>query len=67
MRRMARLWALPRRDRMLLLRAVLTVLFVSALSVSGAIFIVLDMTHPLQGVIQVSSEPMRKALELLGQ
>ena len=46
---------------------VITVLFISALSVSGAIFIVLDMTHPLQGVITVSSEPMRKALELLGQ
>jgi hypothetical protein len=46
---------------------VITALFVSALSVSGAIFIVLDMAHPLQGVIKVSSEPMRKALELLGQ
>ena len=46
---------------------VITVLFVSALSVSAAIFIVLDMTHPLQGVVQVSSTPMRKALELLGQ
>jgi hypothetical protein len=46
---------------------VITVLFVSALSVSGAIFIVLDMAHPLQGVIKVSSEPMRHALELLGQ
>jgi hypothetical protein len=46
---------------------VITVLFISALSVSGAIFIVLDMTHPLQGVITVSSAPMRKALEHLGQ
>jgi hypothetical protein len=46
---------------------VITVLFISALSVSGAVFIVLDMAHPLQGVIKVSSEPMRKALELLGQ
>ena len=46
---------------------VITVLFISALSVSGAIFIVLDMTHPLQGVIKVSSAPMRKALEHLGQ
>jgi hypothetical protein len=46
---------------------VITVLFISALSVSGAIFIILDMTHPLQGVIKVSSEPMRKALEQLGQ
>jgi hypothetical protein len=46
---------------------VITVLFVSALSVSGAIFIVLDMSHPLQGVIKVSSEPTRKTLELLGR
>jgi len=46
---------------------VVTVLLISALSVSGAIFIVLDMTHPLQGVIKVSSAPMRKALEHLGQ
>jgi hypothetical protein len=35
--------------------------------ISGAIFIVLDMSHPLQGVIKVSSAPMRRALENLGQ
>jgi len=46
---------------------VITVLLISALSVSGAIFIVLDMSRPLQGVITVSSGPMRKALEHLGQ
>ena len=46
---------------------VITVLLISAVSISGAIFIVLDMTHPLQGVIKVSSAPMRKALEHLGQ
>ena len=46
---------------------VITVLLISALSVSGAIFIILDMTHPLQGVIKVSSGPMRTALEHLGQ
>jgi hypothetical protein len=46
---------------------VITVLFISALSVSGAIFIILDMSHPLQGMIKVSSEPMRHALELLDQ
>lgn len=46
---------------------VITVLFISALSVSGAIFIILDMTHPLQGVITVSGAPMRKALEHLGE
>jgi hypothetical protein len=46
---------------------VISVLLISALSVSGAIFIILDMTHPLQGVIKVSSGPMRTALEDLGQ
>ena len=46
---------------------VITVLLISALSVSGAIFIILDMTHPLQGMIKVSSVPMRNALEHLGQ
>jgi hypothetical protein len=46
---------------------VITVLLISALSVSGAIFIILEMSHPLQGTIKVSSAPMRKALEHLGQ
>ena len=46
---------------------VITVLFISALSVSGAIFIVLEMNHPLSGMIKVSSAPLRKALEHLGQ
>ena len=46
---------------------VITVLLISALSVSGAIFIILEMSHPLQGMIKVSSAPMRKALEHLGQ
>ena len=40
----------------------LTVLLVSALSVSGAIFIVLEMTHPLQGTWKVSSTPDRAML-----
>jgi hypothetical protein len=46
---------------------VLVVLFISALSVSGAIFIILEMNHPLSGTIKVSSAPMLKALEHLGQ
>ena len=45
----------------------MTVLLISALSVSGAIFIILEMNHPLQGRINVSSAPMRKAMEHLGQ
>jgi len=46
---------------------VIAVLLISALSVSGAIFIVLEMSHPLHGIIKVSSAPMRNALEQLGQ
>jgi hypothetical protein len=46
---------------------VITVLLISALSVSGAIFIILEMNTPLQGMIKVSSAPMRKALEHLGR
>jgi hypothetical protein len=36
-------------------------------SVSGAIFLILEMSHPLSGFIKVSSAPMLKALEHLGQ
>jgi len=46
---------------------VITVLLISALSVSGAMFIILEMDHPLQGMLKVSSAPMRKALEHLGK
>jgi hypothetical protein len=41
-------------------------LFVSALSVSGAIFLILEMYTPYAGVIQVSSAPLRAALAQLG-
>ena len=46
---------------------VITVLLLSALSVSGAIFLILEMTHPLQGMVKISSVPMRNALEQLGR
>ena len=46
---------------------VITVLLISALSVSGAMFIILEMDHPLDGMLKVSSAPLRKALELLGR
>jgi hypothetical protein len=42
-------------------------LLISALSVSGALFIILEMNHPLQGRIKASSAPLHKALEHLGQ
>ncbi len=46
---------------------VVTVMFICAVSVSGAIFLILEMNHPLSGIIKVSSAPMLKALEHLGQ
>lgn len=42
-------------------------LFVCALSVSGAIFVILEMDSPLSGVMKVSSAPMRAALANLGR
>lgn len=46
---------------------VIVVLFICAVSVSGAIFLILEMNHPLSGCIKVSGAPMLKALEHLGQ
>ena len=48
-------------------RTVIAVLFVCALSVSGAIFLILEMNDPLGGMIKASSAPMRNALEQLGK
>jgi len=46
---------------------VLAVLLVCAFSVSSAVFLILEMSHPLDGLIKVSNAPMLKALELIGQ
>ena len=46
---------------------VMAVLCVSALSVSGAIFIILEMNQPFQGLVKVSSAPLRYAVAHLGQ
>ena len=46
---------------------VIAILLVCALSVSGAIFLILEMYRPFTGVIQISSTPLRNALALLGQ
>jgi hypothetical protein len=42
-------------------------LFVSAISVSGAIFLILEMYSPYQGLIHVSTAPLRAALSHLGK
>ena len=46
---------------------VLTSLFVSALSFSGAIFLILEMYAPYSGLIQISNAPLRAAFAHLGQ
>jgi hypothetical protein len=42
-------------------------LAVCALSISGSIFLVLEMDRPFGGLIQVSSAPMREALRQIRQ
>jgi len=46
---------------------VLTVLFVCVLSVSGAIFLILELDRPFEGLIRIPSAPLRDALVHLGQ
>ena len=46
---------------------VVSSLFVAALSVSAAVFLIFEMYAPYSGVIQVSSAPLRAALAHLGQ
>jgi hypothetical protein len=46
---------------------VITALFVAGLSVSGAIFLILEMYAPFGGLIEISSAPLRTALNHLGQ
>jgi len=46
---------------------VVSSLFVSALSVSGAIFLILEMYTPYAGLVKISDAPLRAALAHLGQ
>jgi hypothetical protein len=46
---------------------VIATLLVVALSVSGSIFLILEMYSPYQGLIQISSAPLQAALAQLGQ
>ena len=46
---------------------VVATLLVCALSVSGAIFLLLEMEQPLDGLMQVSSEPLHHGLEQLSR
>ena len=46
---------------------VIATLFLCALSVSGAIFMILELDRPFGGLIQISSAPLRNAIANLGK
>ena len=46
---------------------VLAVLFMAAVSVAAAVFLILELDGPLDGLIKISSTPLRFALSQLGQ
>lgn len=46
---------------------VLAALLVCAMSVSGSIFLLLELNSPFDGAIRISSAPMRDALARLGR
>ena len=46
---------------------VIAALFLCALSVSGAIFMILELDRPFGGLIQISSAPLRNAIAQLGK
>ncbi len=46
---------------------VISVMFVGALALATALFLILEMNSPMDGAIRVSGAPMRNALEHLGR
>ena len=44
---------------------IIVTLLICALSVSGAIFLILEMDQPFSGMVKISSTPLRVALERL--
>jgi hypothetical protein len=46
---------------------ILTVLLLGALSAAGAIFLILELDQPYDGLIRVSSEPLQRAIAALDQ
>jgi hypothetical protein len=46
---------------------VLTVFAISAMSVAGAVFLILELDGPFAGLIRISSEPFRLALTQLNR
>jgi hypothetical protein len=48
-------------------RTALSALLICALSMSCAIYLILELNNPLEGAIKVSSAPLHKALVLIGK
>jgi hypothetical protein len=46
---------------------VVATLCVCALSIAGAIFLILELDRPFEGVIRISSAPLQSAITQLGQ
>jgi hypothetical protein len=46
---------------------VLVALLMGAMSVSGAIFLILEMNRPYNGIMRVSDAPIRTALSVMGR
>jgi hypothetical protein len=46
---------------------VMAALFISAVSAAGAVFLIVDLSDPSAGLIQVSREPFRSAIAQLGR
>jgi hypothetical protein len=46
---------------------VIGTMFFSALSVSGAMFLIIELAHPFEGLVQLSDLPLRTALSHLAQ
>jgi 4-amino-4-deoxy-L-arabinose transferase-like glycosyltransferase len=46
---------------------VVVTLFLCALAVSGAIFLILELDHPFEGLIRLSSDPVRAAIAHLSK
>jgi hypothetical protein len=46
---------------------VVATLFLCALSVAGAIFLIMELDRPFGGVIQISSAPLRSAMASIGK
>ena len=55
------------RARAAQLATTMLALMVSALAVSGAIFLILELDEPFGGLIGISSEPMLNALHQIGK